>query len=96
MPFPKCEARAEQALASLFQTYWNSLYAQVRRRGYGEHAAENFLSHETERARAQKRGGGRELIRNGYNNPTGNALMEVYDLQWFRVGTDSPRRRKDD
>jgi RNA polymerase sigma factor (sigma-70 family) len=91
-------ARAEQALASLFQTYWYPLYAYVRRRGHGEHDAEdlvqafclhlqekhavakadrqrgkfrtfllsslqNFLAHEKERARAQKRGGGRELIR---------------------------------
>lgn len=90
--------RAQQALASLFQTYWYPLYAYVRRRGYNEHDAEdlvqafclhlqekhavskadphrgkfrtfllsslqNFLSHENERARAQKRGGGRELIR---------------------------------
>jgi RNA polymerase sigma-70 factor (ECF subfamily) len=91
-------ARAHQALASLFQTYWYPLYAYVRRRGYGEHDAEdlvqafclhlqekhalakadrqrgkfrtfllsslqNFLANENERARAQKRGGGRELIR---------------------------------
>jgi RNA polymerase sigma-70 factor (ECF subfamily) len=90
--------RSQQALASLFQTYWYPLYVYVRRRGYGEHDAEdlvqafclhlqekhavakadrergkfrtfllsslqNFLSHENERARAQKRGGGRELIR---------------------------------
>lgn len=90
--------RSQQALASLFQTYWYPLYAYVRRRGYGEQDAEdfvqafclhlqekhavakadrqrgkfrtfllsslqNFLSHENERARAQKRGGGRELIR---------------------------------
>jgi RNA polymerase sigma factor (sigma-70 family) len=91
-------ARAQQALASLFQTYWYPLYAYVRRRGYGEQDAEdvvqgfcmflqekdaiakadphrgkfrtfllsslqNFLANENERARAQKRGGGRELIR---------------------------------
>lgn len=91
-------ARAQQALANLFQTYWYPLYAYVRRRGYGEQDAEdlvqafclhlqekhavakadpqrgkfrtfllcslqNFLSHEAERARAHKRGGGRELIR---------------------------------
>jgi RNA polymerase sigma-70 factor (ECF subfamily) len=90
--------RSQQALASLFQTYWYPLYVYVRRRGYGEQDAEdlvqafclhlqekhavakadrergkfrtfllsslqNFLSHENERARAQKRGGGRELIR---------------------------------
>jgi RNA polymerase sigma-70 factor (ECF subfamily) len=90
--------RANEALASLFQTYWYPLYAYVRRRGYGEHDAEdlvqafclhlqekhalakadrqrgkfrtfllsslqNFLGHERERSRAQKRGGGRELIR---------------------------------
>jgi RNA polymerase sigma factor (sigma-70 family) len=91
-------ARAQEALASLFQTYWYPLYAYVRRRGYSEQDAEdivqafclhlqekhavakadrqrgkfrtfllsslqNFLAHENERARAQKRGGGRELIR---------------------------------
>ena len=90
--------RAQEALASLFQTYWYPLYAYVRRRGYGEHDAEdlvqafclhlqekhalakadrqrgkfrtfllsslqNFLANENERARAQKRGGGRDLIR---------------------------------
>ena len=91
-------ARAQQALASLFQTYWYPLYAYVRRRGYDEHDAkdlvqsfclhlqekhalakadrqrgkfrtfllsslQNFLGHEYERSRAQKRGGGQELIR---------------------------------
>lgn len=90
--------RAQQSLASLFQTYWYPLYAYVRRRGYSEHDAEdlvqafclhlqekhaigkadrqrgkfrtfllsslqNFLANEKERAGAQKRGGGRELIR---------------------------------
>ena len=90
--------RAQEALASLFQTYWYPLYAYVRRRGYSEHDAEdlvqafclhlhekhavakadrargkfrtfllsslqNFLAHEKERATAQKRGGGRELVR---------------------------------
>jgi RNA polymerase sigma factor (sigma-70 family) len=91
-------ARAQQALASLFQTYWYPLYAYVRRRGHSEHDAEdlvqafclhlqqkhalakadphrgkfrtfllsslqNFLANENERARAHKRGGGRELFR---------------------------------
>jgi RNA polymerase sigma-70 factor (ECF subfamily) len=91
-------SRAQEALASLFQTYWYPLYAYVRRRGYGEQDAEdlvqafclhlqekhaiakadrqrgkfrtfllaslqNFLGHEWERSQAQKRGGGRELIR---------------------------------
>jgi RNA polymerase sigma factor (sigma-70 family) len=91
-------ARAQTALASLFQTYWYPLYAYVRRRGYDEHDAQdlvqgfclhlqekhavskadphrgkfrtfllsslqNFLANEIERSRAQKRGGGRELIR---------------------------------
>jgi RNA polymerase sigma factor (sigma-70 family) len=91
-------ARAQEALATLFQTYWYPLYAYVRRRGYGDQDAEdivqafclflhekhaiekadpqrgkfrtfllsslqNFLANENERARAQKRGGGRELIR---------------------------------
>ena len=90
--------RSQQALSSLFQTYWYPLYAYVRRRGYSEHDAEdivqafclhlqekhavakadrqrgkfrtfllsslqNFLGHEYERSRAQKRGGGQELIR---------------------------------
>ena len=90
--------RAQEALSSLFQTYWYPLYAYVRRRGYSEHDAEdlvqafclhlqekhavakadrqrgkfrtfllsslqNFLGHEYERSRAQKRGGGQELIR---------------------------------
>ena len=91
-------AQAQQALASLFQTYWYPLYAYVRRRGYDEQDAkdlvqgfclhlqekhaiakadrkrgkfrtfllsslQNFLANERERAQAQKRGGGRELIR---------------------------------
>jgi RNA polymerase sigma factor (sigma-70 family) len=91
-------ARAREALASLFQTYWYPLYAYVRRRGYSQHDAEdvvqafclhlhekhalakadrergkfrtfllsslqNFLANERERANAQKRGGGREMIR---------------------------------
>jgi RNA polymerase sigma factor (sigma-70 family) len=91
-------ARTQEALASLFQTYWYPLYAYVRRRGYNEHDAQdlvqgfclhlqekhalakadrqrgkfrtfllsslqNFLANENERARAQKRGGGRDLIR---------------------------------
>src|SRR5689334_19200197 len=90
-------AQAQEALAKLFRTYWYPLYAYVRRRGYGEHDAEdlvqefcahlqekhalakadprrgrfrtfllsslqNFLLNEQERARAQKRGGGREMI----------------------------------
>jgi RNA polymerase sigma factor (sigma-70 family) len=90
--------RANEALASLFQTYWYPLYAYVRRRGYDEHDAkdlvqsfcmhlqekhavakadrqrgkfrtfllsslQNFLGHERERSRTQKRGGGLELIR---------------------------------
>jgi RNA polymerase sigma-70 factor (ECF subfamily) len=90
--------RAQEALASLFQTYWYPLYAYVRRRGHSEHDAEdlvqafclhlqqkhalakadphrgkfrtfllsslqNFLANENERARAHKRGGGRELFR---------------------------------
>ncbi len=95
---PTNSARAHDALASLFQIYWYPLYAYTRRRGFGEHDAEdivqafclflhekhaiakadphrgkfrtfllsslqNFLANENERARAQKRGGGRELIR---------------------------------
>ena len=90
-------AQAQEALAKLFRTYWYPLYAYVRRRGYGEHDAEdlvqgfcahlqekhglakadpqrgkfrtfllsslqNFLANEEARARAQKRGGGREMI----------------------------------
>jgi RNA polymerase sigma factor (sigma-70 family) len=90
-------AQAQEALAKLFQTYWYPLYAYVRRRGYGEHDAEdlvqefctrlqekhalakadphrgrfrtflltslqNFLANEQTRARAQKRGGGCEMI----------------------------------
>jgi RNA polymerase sigma-70 factor (ECF subfamily) len=90
--------RAQEALASFFQTYWYPLYGYVRRRGYSEPDAEdivqafclhlqekgavakadphrgkfrtfllsslqNFLANENERACAQKRGGGRELIR---------------------------------
>lgn len=91
-------SRAQEALASLFQTYWYPLYAYVRRRGHGQQDAEdlvqafclhlqekhalakadrergkfrtfllsslqNFLANEREHANAQKRGGGRELIR---------------------------------
>jgi RNA polymerase sigma factor (sigma-70 family) len=89
--------QARDALDKLFQTYWYPLYAYIRRRGYGEHDAEdlvqafclhlqekhvlakadpqrgkfrtflltslqNFLSNQQARSRAQKRGGGRELI----------------------------------
>jgi RNA polymerase sigma factor (sigma-70 family) len=90
--------QAQQALGSLFQTYWYPLYAYIRRRGYDEQDAkdlvqsfclhlqekhalakadrtrgkfrtfllsslQNFLANERERSRAQKRGGGQELIR---------------------------------
>ena len=34
---------ARQALAELFKTYWYPLYAYVRRRGYGEHDAEDLV-----------------------------------------------------
>ncbi len=34
---------AEKALANLYQTYWYPLYAYVRRRGYGEHDAEDLV-----------------------------------------------------
>lgn len=89
--------QARDALGKLFQTYWYPLYAYVRRRGYGEHDAEdvvqafcvhlqekhalakadpqrgkfrtflltslqNFLANQQARTRAQKRGGGREVI----------------------------------
>jgi RNA polymerase sigma factor (sigma-70 family) len=37
------EGEAQQALASLFQTYWYPLYVYVRRRGYGEHDAEDLV-----------------------------------------------------
>ena len=37
------DARAQEALAKLFQTYWYPLYAYVRRRGYGEHDAEDLV-----------------------------------------------------
>ena len=88
---------AREALGKLFQIYWYPLYAYVRRRGYGEHDAEdlvqafclhlqekhalakadpqrgkfrtflltslqNFLANQEARSRAQKRGGGREII----------------------------------
>jgi RNA polymerase sigma-70 factor (ECF subfamily) len=36
-------ARAQEALTSLFQTYWYPLYAYVRRRGYGEEDAEDLV-----------------------------------------------------
>lgn len=87
----------QTALANLYQSYWYPLYAYLRRRGYNEQDAEdfvqsfyaflqekhaiakadrergkfrtfllsalqNFLSHANERARAEKRGGGRELV----------------------------------
>jgi len=35
--------QAQEALAKLFQTYWYPLYAYVRRRGYGEHDAEDLI-----------------------------------------------------
>ena len=34
---------ARKALAELFQTYWYPLYVYVRRRGYGEHDAEDLV-----------------------------------------------------
>ena len=36
-------AQAQEALAKLFRTYWYPLYAYVRRRGYGEHDAEDLV-----------------------------------------------------
>lgn len=89
--------QARAALGELFQIYWYSLYAYIRRRGYGEHDAEdfvqgfclhlqeknalakadprrgkfrtflltslqNFLANQQARSRAQKRGGGRDMI----------------------------------
>jgi RNA polymerase sigma factor (sigma-70 family) len=89
--------QARDALGKLFKTYWYPLYAYIRRRGYGEHDAEdlvqafcvhlqekhalakadpqrgkfrtflltslqNFLANQQTRSRAQKRGGGREVI----------------------------------
>ena len=36
-------ARAQEALASLFQTYWYPLYVYVRRRGYSEQDAEDLV-----------------------------------------------------
>lgn len=89
--------KARDALGKLFQTYWYPLYAYIRRRGYGEHDAEdlvqafclhlqekralakadpqrgkfrtfllsslqNFLVNQQARLRAQKRGGGRQMI----------------------------------
>lgn len=36
------EARAQRALADLFQIYWYPIYAYIRRRGYGEHDAEDL------------------------------------------------------
>jgi RNA polymerase sigma-70 factor (ECF subfamily) len=85
------------ALEKLCRTYWYPLYAYVRRRGYGEHDAQDltqgffahlfeheslhrvdrekgrfrsfllasinyFLADERDRANAQKRGGGREVL----------------------------------
>ncbi len=35
--------KAREALSALFQTYWYPLYAYVRRRGYGEHDAEDLV-----------------------------------------------------
>lgn len=89
--------QARDALGKLFQIYWYPLYAYIRRRGYGEHDAEdlvqafcvhlqekhalakadpqrgkfrtflltslqNFLSNQEARSRAQKRGGGRDMV----------------------------------
>jgi DNA-directed RNA polymerase specialized sigma24 family protein len=36
-------AQAQEALAKLFRTYWYPLYAYIRRRGYSEHDAEDFV-----------------------------------------------------
>ena len=88
---------ADEAMATLCQTYWYPLYAYVRRQGHSPHDAQDltqeffarflekgfidevrrergrfrsfllaalkhFLANEWDRARALKRGGGRELI----------------------------------
>jgi RNA polymerase sigma-70 factor (ECF subfamily) len=90
-------AEAREALATLFRTYWYSLYAFIRREGYAADQAQDltqgffaellergslaaadrargkfrsyllgackhYLSHERERARADKRGGGRCVV----------------------------------
>jgi RNA polymerase sigma-70 factor (ECF subfamily) len=90
-------ARAASALATLCQTYWQPVYAYLRRKGHDEHGAcdlaqeffcrvierpilrnadrergrfrsfllgclEHFLAKEWNRARRQKRGGGRRVV----------------------------------
>ena len=121
--------QAQQALASLFQTYWYPLYAYVRRRGYDEQDAkdlvqgfclhlqekhalakadrqrgkfrsfllsslQNFLANEYERSRAQKRGGGQELIRLDADEAQARYALEpadtvtpetIFERRWARA-----------
>jgi DNA-directed RNA polymerase specialized sigma24 family protein len=60
---------AREALATLCSTYWYPLYAFVRRqpaagkfRSFLLTCLKNFLANQRERASAQRRGGGRQLI----------------------------------
>jgi RNA polymerase sigma-70 factor (ECF subfamily) len=118
--------RAQDALASLCQTYWLPLYAYVRRAGYLREEAEdltqeffarllaqntvakadpergrfrsfllaslkNFLNHEWDKARAQKRGGRVQLLPLEFDTAETRILQPVasgdtpdraYDRQW--------------
>ncbi len=103
---------AGAALEQLCRTYWHPLYAYLRRRGYGEHDAQDltqgflahllerhaiggvardrgkfrsfllaslnyFLADERDRANAQKRGGGRELLSLELNEAEGRYALDA-------------------
>lgn len=119
-------ADADQALATLCQTYWYPLYAYVRRRvtdvneahdltqaffaelleknyvgpatpergrfrAYLLTSLKHFLSHQWEKAKAQKRGGGRTPISLDFNDGDSRIRLEpcdgltadeLYERQW--------------
>jgi RNA polymerase sigma factor (sigma-70 family) len=124
--------QARDALGKLFQTYWYPLYAYIRRRGYGEHDAEdlvqafclhlqekqalskadpqrgkfrtflltslqNFLANQETRSRAQKRGGGCEMIFLDSEEASERYRLEpldrltpeaIFDMRWAHAVLD--------
>lgn len=129
--------RARRALATLCQAYWYPLYAQVRRRGYSAHDAQDltqaffarllehgtlaaadpqrgrfrsfllgslkhFMVDEWSRARALKRGGGREIVsldlaaaemRLGAEPADRGSPDKAFDRQWALALLDTVLHR---
>ena len=75
--------RAQEALASLFQTYWFPLYAYVRRRGHSEHDAEDivqtFCLHLQEKHAVAKADPGRGKFRTFLLSSLQNFLANEWD-----------------